>query len=157
MSSSYLMATVTHFPMVNGATRQATELADRLRPRVIEYVELLSKASKNHLKLDRLPEDPLTLSSLVAIALQVNPEVKQGLLEAPGVPELLALETRLICTRVPDPPVHDRHPRRRHADEHGADRLHLPQLKRRVFCRSGQFVLRYGDCGGLAQLARALR
>lgn len=94
---SYLTATVAHFPMVNGATRLATDLAERLRPRVIEYVELLSKASKNHLKLDRLPEDPLTLSSLVAIALQVNPAVKQGLLEAPGVPELLALETRVIA------------------------------------------------------------
>lgn len=94
---SYLTATVTHLPIVNGGTRQATELADRLRPRVIEYVELLSKASKNHLKLDRLPEDPLTLSSLVAIALQVGPEIKQQMLEAPGVPDLLALEGRLIA------------------------------------------------------------
>ena len=50
--------------------------------RCIEYVELLSKASKTNLQLDRLPEDPLTLAFLVAIAMQVNATEKQKLLEA---------------------------------------------------------------------------
>lgn len=93
---SYLTATVSQFPVPNGATRRAAELSERVRPQVIEYVELLSKASKTNLQLNRLPEDPLTLAFLVAISMQVNATEKQQLLEAPGVPEILALESRLL-------------------------------------------------------------
>lgn len=88
-SHSYLSGKVTHFPAVNGNTRAAVEMAHRVRPKVIEYVELLSKASDSDLKLDRLPEDPMTLAYLVAIALQVNNQEKQRLLEMTGVPEML--------------------------------------------------------------------
>jgi Lon protease-like protein len=73
-SRSYLSATVAQFPVVNGA-----------------------KASGTNLRLDRLPEDPLTLAFLVAIALQVKAEDKQRLLEQAGIPEILALESRLIA------------------------------------------------------------
>ncbi len=93
---SYLTARVAHYPVTNGATRRAAELSDRVRPQVIEYIELLSKASKTKLQLDRLPEDPLTLAFLIAISLQVNATDKQQLLDAPGVPEILALESKLI-------------------------------------------------------------
>lgn len=93
---SYLTAHVTQHPVTNGATRQAAELSDRVRPQIIEYVELLAKASKTKLQLDRLPEDPLTLAFLVAISLQVSAKDKQRLLEAPGVPDILALESRLL-------------------------------------------------------------
>ncbi len=93
---SYLTASVAQYPVTNGATRRAAELSDRVRPQVIEYVELLSKASKTKLQLNRLPEDPLTLAFLVAISLQVNAAEKQRLLEAPGVPDILALESKLI-------------------------------------------------------------
>lgn len=93
---SYLTATVSQFSVLNGATRRAAELSERVRPQVIEYVELLSKASKTNLQLNRLPEDPLTLAFLVAISMQVNATEKQQLLEAPGVPEILSLESRLL-------------------------------------------------------------
>lgn len=93
---SYLTAQVAQYPVTNGATRRAAELSDRVRPQVIEYIELLSKASKTKLQLDRLPEDPLTLAFLIAISLQVNATDKQQLLEAPSVPEILALESKLI-------------------------------------------------------------
>jgi hypothetical protein len=63
---------------------------------VIDYVDLLSKASDSNLRLERLPEDPLTLAFLIAIAMQVPAQDKQKLLEQPGVPEILALESRLI-------------------------------------------------------------
>jgi Lon protease-like protein len=93
---SYLSASVSQFPVVNGATKQATELAQHVRPQVMEYVELLSKASNTNLRLDRLPEDPLTLAFMIAIALQVKPQDKQRLLEQAGIPEILSLESRLI-------------------------------------------------------------
>jgi Lon protease-like protein len=94
---SYLTATVSHFPVVNGATQQASILSQRVRPQVLDYVAALSKAANVNLTLDRLPEDPLTLAFLVAISLQVSPKEKQQLLEAAGVPEILALESRLLA------------------------------------------------------------
>lgn len=94
---SYLSATVAHFPVVNGATKLATELAQRVRPQVLDYVDLLGKACNNKLTLDRLPEDPLTLAFLVAIALQVKAEEKQKMLEQVGIPEILRVESRLLA------------------------------------------------------------
>jgi Lon protease-like protein len=95
-SQPYLTGTVRTFPPVNGSTRMAADLAQRVRPRVIEYVELLSEASNQKLRLDRLPEDPTTLAFLVAISLQVNSSDKQQLLEQSGIPEMLAYESHLL-------------------------------------------------------------
>lgn len=95
-SHSYLSATVRHFPVVNGGTKQAMELAQIVRPRIVEYVDLLGQASGQQLQIDVLPEDPTALAFLVAIALQVNPAVKQKLLECVGVPEMLISEANLL-------------------------------------------------------------
>ena len=93
---SYLTGTVEAYPVINGSTKMATELAHSIRPRIMHYVELLAKASNTQLQLDRLPEDPLTLAVLVGIAIQVNNESKQKLLALPGVPEMLAREQYLL-------------------------------------------------------------
>lgn len=92
----YLTAKVRQYPVANGATRLAAKLAHGLRPKILEYVDLLSEASKTRLRLDRLPEDPTTLALLVAIALQVDNEQKQALLEMPHVPQMLARERHLL-------------------------------------------------------------
>ncbi len=94
---SYLTATVRTLPTVNGSTKAAIELAQKLRPRIYQYVELLSKANNAELKLDRLPEEPMTLAFLVAIALQVAATEKQKLLEYQGVPEILVGELNLLA------------------------------------------------------------
>jgi hypothetical protein len=95
-SRAYLTAKVRQYPVANGGTRLAERLARELRPKVLEYVELLSEASKTELRLDRLPEDATTLALLVAIALQVDNEEKQALLEMSHVPEMLARERYLL-------------------------------------------------------------
>lgn len=95
-SRSYLQAKVKPLPIVNGATRVAMEQMQALRPRIIEYVELLSKAMRQNLPLDRLPEDPTTLALLVAIGMQTPAKDKQALLERAGVPEMLAFEAHLL-------------------------------------------------------------
>jgi Lon protease-like protein len=92
----YLVGTVRKLPVVNSHTRLAEQMARRVRPQVLSYVELLSDASDTRLRLDRLPDDPKALAVLVAIALQVDNEEKQRLLEATGVPEMLHLEYRLL-------------------------------------------------------------
>ncbi|MCC6455153.1 MAG: LON peptidase substrate-binding domain-containing protein [Caldilineaceae bacterium] len=95
-SHSYLSAKVAQYPIVNGSTKAAAEMAYRVRPKIIEYVALLSEASQTELKLDRLPEDPTTLAFLVAIALQVDNRDKQKLLALAGVPEILDRERYLL-------------------------------------------------------------
>jgi len=95
-SHSYLSAKVAQYPIVNGSTKAAVEMAHRVRPKIIEYVALLSEASQTELKLDRLPEDPTTLAFLVAIALQVDNMDKQKLLALAGVPEILDRERYLL-------------------------------------------------------------
>jgi Lon protease-like protein len=92
----YLSGTVETFPLVNGGIKIAAELAHRIRPRLLEYVELLGKASRQKLRLDRLPEDALSLALMVAIALQVSNEDKQALLSLTGIPEMLAREIHLL-------------------------------------------------------------
>jgi Lon protease-like protein len=93
---SYLSAKVAQYPTLNGSTRAAETMVRKVRPMIMEYVELLSKASQTDLKLDRLPEDPMTLANLVAIALQVDNVQKQKLLELAGVPEMLDYERFLL-------------------------------------------------------------
>lgn len=97
---SYTTGTVEHLPYVNSNTKIAEELAQKIRPHIIEYVDLLGKASRQQLKLDRLPEEPITLAFMVAIALQVNNEHKQALLALPGIPEMLAREVYLLSREV---------------------------------------------------------
>lgn len=89
---SYLTATVKMMPTVNGSTKPAMALAQRIRPRIYEYVDLIARVNNTDLRLDRLPEDPMTLSMLVAIALQAKPEQKQQLLALFSVPDMLAYE-----------------------------------------------------------------
>lgn len=95
-SRPYLSAKVAQYPVVNGGTRAALEMAYKVRPKIIEYVELLSRATQTELKLDRLPEDPTTLAFLVAIALQVSNDDKQELLELVGIPEILDRERYML-------------------------------------------------------------
>jgi Lon protease-like protein len=99
-SRPYLSAKVTQLPTVNGATRVATTMVHKVRPKIVEYVELLSRASRLDLKLDRLPDDPTTLAFLVAIALQAPNKDKQSLLELPGIPEMLDRERYLLSYEI---------------------------------------------------------
>jgi uncharacterized protein len=94
---SYLTGAVTHYPILNGDTKLAVEQAQRVRPKILRYVDLMTKATGVQLKLDQLPEDPTTLAFLTAIALQVNPEEKQRLLKQAGIPEMLDLGNYLIA------------------------------------------------------------
>jgi Lon protease-like protein len=89
---SYLTGTVEQLPFVNGSTKLANDLMHKIRPRLLEYVELIAKANKTQLGLDRLPEEPTSLAFLVAMSLQISHEHKQAMLTLPSIPELLARE-----------------------------------------------------------------
>jgi Lon protease-like protein len=97
---SYLTATVKVLPTVNSHTKLAVQMAQRIRPRIVTYVDLLSKVNNAELKLDRLPEDPMTLAFLIGIALQVPSEDKQKALALASVPEMLAHEYNLLSQEI---------------------------------------------------------
>ncbi len=99
-SHAWLSATVRPLPFINGSTQLAADLSHQVRPRIIEYVELLSEASKQKLKLDRLPEDPMALAFLVGIAMQVSSADKQALLERVSVPQMLAYSLHLLSREI---------------------------------------------------------
>jgi Lon protease-like protein len=99
-SQNYLVATVRPLPFINGSTQLAADLAHKVRPRIFEYIELLSEATKQELKLDRLPEDPTTLAMLVGIAMQVASEDKQKLLERVGIPQMLSWSLHLLSREI---------------------------------------------------------
>ena len=93
---AYLSAEVSHYPVLNGDTQLAVEQAQQVRPKIIQYVELMTKATGVQLQLDQLPEDPTTLAFLTAIALQVNPKEKQRMLNQAGIPAILDLGNYLL-------------------------------------------------------------
>lgn len=97
---SYLTATVKVLPTINGNTKLATQLAQTVRPRIVEYVDLLSKVNNTELTLDRLPEDPMTLAFLIGIALQTPVEDKQMILALSSVPEMLVREYNLLSHEI---------------------------------------------------------
>ncbi len=97
---SYLTATVKILPTVNGSTKLATEMAQKIRSRLVKYVDLLSEINDTDLALDRLPEDPISLAFLIAIALQVPAEDKQQTLLLQSVPEMLAHEYNLLSKEI---------------------------------------------------------
>lgn len=93
---AYLTGEVSHYPVLNGDTRLAMEQAQRVRPKILEYVELMTKATGVQLQLDELPEEPTTLAFLTAIALQVSATDKQRMLNQAGIPEILDLGNYLL-------------------------------------------------------------
>ena len=99
-SHSYLSGEVAHYPIVNGSTQRAVKMAQIVRPRVLEYVEALSKATDSKLPLNRLPEDPTSLAFLIAMALQVSKNKKQKLLALQSVPDILTHENYLLWREV---------------------------------------------------------
>ncbi len=92
----YMTAKTTPFPFTNASTQAAVEMAHKVRPLVVRYIELLSSASNTKLRLDQLPDNPKMLVVMVAIALQVNNEEKQRLLEIASVPDLLLRQQYLL-------------------------------------------------------------
>ncbi len=93
----YLTGNVRHFPIVNGGTQLALEMSRRVRPKILRYVDLLTRATGVKLRLEQLPDDPTTLAFLAGIALQIPPEQKQRILSLAGVPEMLDLENYYLA------------------------------------------------------------
>lgn len=97
---SYLMADVRTYPVSNGSTQKAAKMGQKLRPRVVEYVDKIALASNSQLSLKSLPDDPTSLAFLIAMALQINNVEKQKLLSMPTVPDILQRENYLLWREI---------------------------------------------------------
>lgn len=95
-TKAYLSAEVSEFPIRKGSRATAAAMARQVRPRFLEYVELLDKAANLRLKMDEVPEDPETVAALVAIAMQIELRDKQCIIEKELVEDMLKTEIRIL-------------------------------------------------------------
>ncbi len=67
-----------------------------MRRHLEEYLAALTRSLGDLIDIQNMPADPVTLACLVAIALQVPPQEKQGLLVSPTIASLLGKEITLL-------------------------------------------------------------
>jgi Lon protease-like protein len=91
----YLRGQVEHYPLQEDDLRGQRELADRLRPWVMRYLDHLSRLGSETPQDIDLPDDPIPLAYASATFLQVSARQKQELLRIERAMTLLA-ELRAI-------------------------------------------------------------
>ncbi len=96
-TKTYLSAEVSEFPIRKGSPAAAAAMARQVRPRFLEYVELLDKAVNIRLKIEEVPEDPETVAALVAIAMQIELRDKQRIIEKELVEDMLQMEVGILA------------------------------------------------------------
>lgn len=92
----YLAAEVETYPLAAPAASTTHALVSNLRPRIAAYLQLLSDDATVHISPEDMPDDPVDLAYLIAIALQVPMTDKQDLLTFDSARELLARERQLL-------------------------------------------------------------
>ena len=93
---AYLIGTVEMLPFERGTPEALTEAAERLRPWVMRYVDILTRVENIRFKMPKFPADPVAFAYLAANVLHQVPIVeKQNLLAINHAQELLA-EIRAI-------------------------------------------------------------
>lgn len=98
-SRAYLVGQVQSLPLEHPCSLDMQRGAKQLLPWMRHYLDLISRLDpENELDLRelQLPEDPLLLSYLSAMLLQLPPHEKQPLLEAPDAHTLLQAVLRLV-------------------------------------------------------------
>jgi Lon protease-like protein len=92
----YLQGEIEPYPLLEGQTPQAIAQAEILRPLVANYIRLLAQTAGLQVGIEHLPEDPIALAFLAAVALQISHHDKQQLLMMESAPALLAAERRFL-------------------------------------------------------------
>lgn len=92
----FLRGVVETLPPLDEDSDKAYEQALLLRPRLKQYIEAISSLTDTEMELTEVPKKPILLAFMTAILLQVPLSDKQRLLVAETIPEMLALENRLL-------------------------------------------------------------
>jgi Lon protease-like protein len=93
----YLTGHVTDYPLSNPHDAASKAIARQLAPMVHKYLDVFANLGNLDLKLEKLPEDPVTLAFLTAVVLNVPAKDKQTLLGIPDLVALLRAERRMIA------------------------------------------------------------
>lgn len=91
----YLVAQVEFFPFEDNDPEDLEEAADRITPKVKQYIRLLNKVEEIKIENGSIPDDPISLASFAATLLQMPPDEKQVLLEAKSIVDLLTATDKL--------------------------------------------------------------
>ncbi len=97
-SQPYLVGRVESDPMPIGSVEELELQIEKLRPYVIRYLEIRSRAGDVQLDPDQLPTDAMALAYLSAFILGIESDKKQDLLEAGDAPEFVASVRALYST-----------------------------------------------------------
>ncbi len=96
----YLIGTIVDYPFDLDEEPPAQELVDGVVQRMKRYLRLLAKTNGLSFQVDRFPEDARQLAIFTAIALQLDLEEKQELLEQENVADLLEVEDEILNEEV---------------------------------------------------------
>jgi hypothetical protein len=93
----YLRGEVETFPMAKtDDTAKEAELAGRVRTLVAQYIHLIADAAGLEIKVGEIPETPQQVGYLAAVAMQIDNQEKQRLLDSVSLARILAAETVLL-------------------------------------------------------------
>ena len=93
----YLRGRVEPLPLIEADKPSAdSSLVRRVRDLTIRYVELIAQAAGLQIQLDQVPDVPLQIGYLAAVAMQIDNREKQALLSATSLKEILSLELTLL-------------------------------------------------------------
>jgi Lon protease-like protein len=92
----YLTGLVEDFPLQNTQDPLTLAVARRLGPLVKKYLNIFATLGDVDFKLEKLPDDPVTLAFLTAIILNVPAKDKQTLLTVPDLLTMLRVERKML-------------------------------------------------------------
>jgi Lon protease-like protein len=93
----YLVGMVEDFPLDEGDNRLMIEdQVHHLQPILATYLNILAQVTQTPVRVEQLPNDPITLAYLAAIVLQTSLIAKQFLLSVPTLLELLQHEQIIL-------------------------------------------------------------
>ena len=93
----YLRGEVETFPMIESADTEAVDaLAHRVGQLAVRYIELIAEAAGLHIKVDTVPDTPLQVGYLAAVAMQIDNKEKQSLLDSASPADILSAEITLL-------------------------------------------------------------
>lgn len=91
----YLVSQVELFPFEEDDPEELKTAADRITPKVKQYVRLLNEVEEVKIDAASIPENPVSLASFAATLLQMPPDEKQVLLKSQTIVDLLTATDKL--------------------------------------------------------------
>lgn len=91
----YLVAQVELYPFDKNDHEALKTAANRITPKVIQYLHLLNEVEEVKIDEGSIPNNPISLASFAATLLQMPPDEKQILLESQSILDLLSATDKL--------------------------------------------------------------